>query len=1283
MKKEIDPSVSPQKTEPSEQDNVLSQQEAPTGNYEFERLFRLVHRDSNLKPVIGDSKSYEYRLQLQKLCYALADKLDLDEIEELYRDNEEKLRLAGYLRILKFKRINDNESLQAIVYNNGLDIKYRLMAYMYLRSNGINDFSDRILEIMKENFISGLTSGSFKIDNNFDLSVLGAGILLVLNKYLVQNKYIDQQQEKNLYENISYSTFVDKSELEGTSANSGMFFTSPDPLTMAHEIGHRVLLFYMDSSKGVAYSTIHEIFAGVISAVFAEKAGIGSKYYEDALYELFNTKMQYDYVLQEEHKASRGLFYTVTEIAKQMGKTVKFEILADAVINLIKTNKVLPKRQSDTIKELLTEYMNMLRFKDNYTQEDIAKFEELLREESWKSKVLELFMNLRGASGRNWDYYGTKYKKIMDGMRMHVAETESYRHGILEIDYRDDLVVINNIIMSQPEKVNMVLQIVKDELSQSDYLLRPEIAKLIFADLVISLPQMKDLSKYQLDRLIQDIVDKFFSDKVDYKSSEIDYQKIRVYALEEYIFFKIFVPRKFGGKSLANINSITSGKYIERIHDDRHDYSYAESLPPVVPSIDTFFMHLGLVRLYRHIFEVLTKKMVKSKNSLKLSKSMEDYLDIYKIKDNNRALAKVIYNDKLSLKHRLFAFMYLKINGGNVEDPVVINNIKREFAQAIHKNKLQIRNNFDLRAVVTGVYLLLEDFSKEYVSKEKYTETYKSISKAVVLRRGKESVGARANMTFVSVSPLTIAHELGHRILSSSSDTFVDDVTIHELFAYTISNMFKKIVDVDEQEYEYALYSLFNKSANYDEVFQNEHQASKGLISLLKSVSNHIGKDVKWDILADAIIAYVLSSPERVKESNQGTNLRNIFIEYLTQLDAEKHYSRYDLREMFAFAKNVTSGETVLIDILANIKETDRKQYDVILKQMQEKIKPHKSYMKGFLLRMLHSKSKIKEFSDIIKELLGIKPEYRDDTEIINKIIFSQPIQVKNISQIIRAQILRKQEYTKQDFENLIKAEFLFQYNGKYYSKEELDAFMQNVVQNILSIVGNDTFHQHYNTYGYGDYLEAKSYIAQQKARTLQTNKTVEILNGLGNSLYSEKNKAENFRYSVIGIAIGVVLETFSFWMPGFIKQHENPTKTMIVTTWGIRILSVVLAITSGFIFVPIAVPVVLIAVEWITHFVYNLFEIKRMNKNIIVQFEAVDTLNTTGNIADDSVIPVLLLKDIKNADTNRLINTGLKVNGETIWQIDVKDSVVFVASDTDVKDLALVLNGSKTLEKD
>lgn len=1282
FEKEIDSSTPQQQTESLKPSDVLNQPENTASNPEFERLFELVDRNSPKMPIIGDAKSYEYRIKLQKLCYALADKLDLNEMEELYKDDEQKLSLIGYLKILNFKRINDNESLKSIVYNGGINIKYRLMAYMYLRSNGVNDLSDRILEIMKANFLIELNLNSFKVDNNFDLSVLGAGILLILSKYLIDNKYIDQQQEKNLYENISYSTFVNKSELEGTSANSGMFFTSPDPLTMAHEIGHRVLLFYTDSSKGVSYSTIHEIFAGVISAVFAEKAGMGSKYYEDALYELFNSKMQYDYVLQEEHRASTGLLYIITAIAKQLGKTVKFEILADAVINLIKTKKVLSKRQSDTIKDLLSEYMNMLRFKDNYTPEEIAKFEELLKEESWKSKVLELFMNLRAATGRNWDYYGTKYKKIMDGMRMYVAETQSYRHGILEIDYRDDLVVINNIIMSQPDKINMILQIVKDELGQNDYLLRTEIAKLIFADLIISLPQMKQLTKYQLDRLIQEIVDKFFSDKMDYKSSEIDYQKIRIYALREYVFFKSVLPRSFGSKNSAIINLIDN-KYTERSNNEKQYYSYAESLPSVVPPIDTFFMHFGLVGLYRNIFEFIVKKFAQSTKRPKLSKSIENYLDIVKRNENNKFLLKIIYNEKISVKHRLFALMYLKVNGGDVEDPAVIDGIKREFSQAIHENKLQIRNNFDLRAVVTGVYLVLEDFSKEYVNKEKDTETYKAISKAVVLRKGKESIGARANMTFVSVSPLTIAHELGHRILSASSNALIFDVTVHELFADVVSNMFKQIVDIDKNEYEYALYGLFNKSVNYDDVFQNEHQASKGLIALLKSVTGKVGKDVRWDILADTIITYVVSSPERVKESNQGTNLRNIFIEYLTQLDTKKQYSRYDLRNMFGFAERVTSGETVLIEILENMKNKDRNQYNEILKQMQEKIKPHKSYMKGFLLRILYSKSKIKEFADIIKEFLGIKSQYRDDSEIINRIIFSQPKQMKNILQIFRAQILRKKDYSKQDFENLIKIEFLFQNNDRYISKKALDDFMQNLVQNIFKIIGNDIFHQHYNnTYGYGDYLEAKSYISKQKAGTLQTSKTIEMLNWLGGKLYDDKNQIENFRYSVFGIAIGVILETFIFWMPGFIKQHENPTKTMIITTWGIRILSIVMAVASGFILAPIAVPVVLIVTEWITHFAYNLFEIKKTDKNISVKFESVDTFNAMQNMSTDSVISVLLVKDIKNMDADKLVNTGLKVNGETIWQIDAEGVVAFGAFNTDIQDLALVLNGSRTLEK-
>ena len=45
--------------------------------------------------------------------------------------------------------------------------------------------------------------------------------------------------------------------------------------------------------------------------------------------------------------------------------------------------------------------------------------------------------------------------------------------------------------------------------------------------------------------------------------------------------------------------------------------------------------------------------------------------------------------------------------------------------------------------------------------------------------------------------------------------------------------------------------------------------------------------------------------------------------------------------------------------------------------------------------------------------------------------------------------------------------------------------------------------------------------------------------------------------------------------------------------------------------------------------------------------------------------------------------NTGLKVNGNTIWQVKSKDKgLIFVAGNADVKEIAETLNGYKLLNK-
>ncbi len=1295
-----------QRNEEQIQSELPAEQSIPADNIEFERFFELVQKNSAKKPVIGDSENYEYKLKLQKLSFKLADTLDLNQMEEFYKNDEDKLRLVKYLQILKFKRLKDNESLRAIVYNGGLNIKYRLLAFMYLRSNGVNDFNDTVLEIMKANFLIELNLNTFKIDTNFDLSLLGAGILLVLSRYLTDNHYINEQQEKNLYDNISYSTFVERRDLDNSSANSGMFFTSSDPLTMAHEIGHRVLLFYADSSKGVAYSTIHEIFAGVISAVFAEQSEMGGQYYQDALYELFNERMKYDYVLQEEHRVSIGLLYTVSEIAKRMGKTVKFEFLADAILNLLKSKKGLPQRQPDAIKDVIYEYMKVLMFKDGYTQGEIEQFEKILKEESWKSKVLELFINLKNTSSR-WDYYEERYPSLMSRMRFEVVQPESYRYGLLEIDYRNDLVVINNIIMSQPDKINIVMQIVKEELSKSDYLFRPQIARLLFADLLVSLPQIKQLSKYQLDRLIQNLVDKFFSDKTEYSASEIDYERIRIYALEEYILIKTSFPRSFEERNSAKKDSFKNNYYRQEInHDDA--YRYAESLPSFVPTMDVFFLNTVIVKIYRKFFDFTVKKLAAAKKRPRFNRDVENYLNIVRNKTQNKYLVKIINNDRASVKYRLFALMYLRNSGYDIEDNNVINDIKRKFAEAINKNGITVNNNFDLRAVLTGVYLLLENFSRQYVNSKQEIELYELISKAVVLRKGKESVGAKSNMTFVSVNPLTMAHELGHRILASASERSLKNITIHELFAETTANLFAGIAGLKEKTYSEVLYRLFDDSVNYDDVFQDEHRASMGFIEFLREVSAQTGRTVRWDILANAIVSYTKRPSSEITD-NQSKNLKNVFLEYLDSLYKNRQYTYYELRNMFNASQRINVGENVVSEILEDIKNKDPRLYGHILNALQKTMKRQKSYMKGFIPRILYSKSKVKEIADIFKENFGIKPEYADDKDIITKLIFSQPKRINYVLKIIINQILSKKELSRYDFENLIKLEFLLNNTAVMYnSRAELEFGISGILNDIIGTVGNDPFHRHYNTFNLSDYRYVQSYM---KNRISGANSRL-TMTWLDNLLLSFGKTDFNERQKIVAaveypiIILGMFFPKIRNWFlnkhkVGDISQIEIRLTQLETTTLEKikNILKIEISDISSLSFIrKLAILSKILANKTIKtsnmeeHLKLNdvFFNDRKVlsskkNQRINLKFQAYNEhgIFPEGNKNDGiNELSVLIASDIKKFEGNEFINTGIKVNEKTIWQIDIDGMLVFGVEGVNIQEAAQALSGSKILEK-
>ncbi|OQA91366.1 MAG: hypothetical protein BWY27_00578 [Bacteroidetes bacterium ADurb.Bin234] len=61
----------------------------------------------------------------------------------------------------------------------------------------------------------------------------------------------------------------------------------------------------------------------------------------------------------------------------------------------------------------------------------------------------------------------------------------------------------------------------------------------------------------------------------------------------------------------------------------------------------------------------------------------------------------------------------------------------------------------------------------------------------------------------------------------------------------------------------------------------------------------------------------------------------------------------------------------------------------------------------------------------------------------------------------------------------------------------------------------------------------------------------------------------------------------------------------------------------------------------------------------------------------------VLIVTDMTEFENKyKFINTGLKVNGQTIWQINIDGLLVFGAKDTNIQEIAQALNGSKIIDK-
>ena len=231
-----------------------------------------------------------------------------------------------------------------------------------------------------------------------------------------------------------------------------------------------------------------------------------------------------------------------------------------------------------------------------------------------------------------------------------------------------------------------------------------------------------------------------------------------------------------------------------------------------------------------------------------------------------------------------------------------------------------------------------------------------------------------------------------------------------------------------------------------------------------------------------------------------------------------------------------------------------------------------------------------------IEETIGEVFEIEDDG--VNVKIDRHPYYPTSIVKlpVIDRTTGQKYEISIVNFINLDLANFSINIKGDA-SREKYLPLLDKLAENIMS--GS---------------IETGKILSLNKNSQLQKQTTQEILDKIGNNkiikkIYKEKG-GDSFKFTTLGLAIGVFVETFSFWSPNFVERHDfDPSikskmsmvvnNMRIVSVWiGIipAILSLVNPISSLFI-----IPTI-IFMEWIIHFIYNKIQLVKRNDNLLLQ---------------------------------------------------------------------------------
>ncbi len=163
--------------------------------------------------------------------------------------------------------------------------------------------------------------------------------------------------------------------------------------------------------------------------------------------------------------------------------------------------------------------------------------------------------------------------------------------------------------------------------------------------------------------------------------------------------------------------------------------------------------------------------------------------------------------------------------------------------------------------------------------------------------------------------------------------------------------------------------------------------------------------------------------------------------------------------------------------------------------------------------------------------------------------------------------------------------------NTLFITNDQIDELNHSLVKSIRAVIEEDDDNK---TTGriYPIMEENGMYVDvnYNKYAQLMLPSTQNLLTKIGNSkiiksIYKE-NSGKFFKTTKLGVAIGVLLETFVFWTPNFINAHNFPLSIQTKMTpviWVIRALSIGIGIGTGSLFA-------LFITETTAHFVWNYF---------------------------------------------------------------------------------------------